>query len=65
MVILCMGSANERRHYNVMPSLIGWAHAENDPWIYFCWSDNIVQNDQRDIASYYGASRVRVRKHLD
>ena len=23
--------ANERRHYNVMLSLIGWAHTQNDP----------------------------------
>ena len=25
-IILCMCPANERWHYNVMPSLIGWAH---------------------------------------
>ena len=31
-IILCMGWANERRHYYVMPSLIGWAHTQNDPW---------------------------------
>ena len=27
-----MGSANERWHYIVMSSLIGWAHTQNDPW---------------------------------
>ena len=31
-IILCMGPANERWHYTVMPSLIGWAHTQNDPW---------------------------------
>ena len=29
-IILGVGSANERRHYNVMSSLIGWAHTQND-----------------------------------
>ena len=28
-----MGSANERRRYYVTPSIIGWAHTQNDPWI--------------------------------
>ena len=28
-VILGMGSANERRRYNVTSSLIGWAHTQN------------------------------------
>ena len=31
-IILGMGSANERRCYNVMSSLIGWAHSKSDPW---------------------------------
>ena len=29
---LGMGSANERQHYIVMESLIGWAHTQNDSW---------------------------------
>ena len=29
-IILDMGSANERQHYTVMLSLIGWAHYQND-----------------------------------
>ena len=29
-----MGSAKERRRYTVTSSLIGWAHTQNDPWIY-------------------------------
>ena len=29
-IILCMRPANERRHYNVTSSLIGWAHTQND-----------------------------------
>ena len=33
-IILCMHPANERQHCNVTSSLIGWAHAQNDPW--FC-----------------------------
>ena len=30
-VILGIGSANERRRYNVTSSLIGWAYIQNDP----------------------------------
>ena len=30
-IIMGMGSANERRHYCVTPSLIGRAHTQNDP----------------------------------
>ena len=29
--ILWMRAANERQHYTVTPSVIGWAHAQNDP----------------------------------
>ena len=29
-IILCMHPANERQHYNVTPSLIGWAKTQND-----------------------------------
>ena len=36
---LGMGSANDRRYHNVMSSLIGWAHTQNDPW---CWSMDAV-----------------------
>ena len=32
-IILCMCPANERWRYTVKPSLIGWAHPQNDP----CW----------------------------
>ena len=33
-IILCMRPANERWHYSVTPSLIGWAHTstQNDPF---------------------------------
>ena len=34
---VCMRLANERRHYNVTSSLIGWAHAENYPCIVAGW----------------------------
>ena len=30
--ILGMGSANERRHYSVTSSLVGWDHTQHDPW---------------------------------
>ena len=30
-VIQVMDSANERRRYILTPSLIGWAHIQNDP----------------------------------
>ena len=31
-IIQCIHWANERWCYNVTPSLIGWAHTQNDPW---------------------------------
>ena len=31
-IILCMCPTNERWRYNVTPSLIGWAHTQNDPY---------------------------------
>ena len=33
-IILGMGSANERRCYNITLSLIGWAHSQNGNWIW-------------------------------
>ena len=35
-VFLGLGSANEARCYIVMPSSIGRAHTENDPWGTVC-----------------------------
>ena len=32
-IIVGMGSANERRRYNVTSSLIGLAYTHNDPWV--------------------------------
>ena len=32
-ITFCMCPANERWGYIVMSSLIGWAHAQNEPWI--------------------------------
>ena len=40
-IILWMHPANKRLHYIVMSSLIGWVHAQNDPWKYV----RIVSND--------------------
>ena len=31
-ILLGMGSANERQCYNVMSSLTGWTHTQNDLW---------------------------------
>ena len=31
-----MGSAKERRHHNIMSSLIGWAHTQHDSWLHGC-----------------------------
>ena len=40
--IMDIGAAYERRHYIVTSSLSGWAHTQNDPWIYtgFCTMEN-------------------------
>ena len=37
-IILCVHLANERQHYNVTSSLIGWAHIQNFPCIILCMS---------------------------
>ena len=53
-IILGRGSANERRHYTVMPALIGWACTQNNPcdalWYYDrpCFEDGST-----DITSCY------------
>ena len=44
-IILGMGSANERRRYNVTWSLIGWAHTQNDP----CKQTRIEGNDKQQL----------------
>ena len=36
-LILGMGSANERWHYNVTWCLTGWAHTQNDPWVCYLY----------------------------
>ena len=33
-IILCIRPANERWRYTVTPSLIGWAHIQNDTWVW-------------------------------
>ena len=40
-IILFMRRANERRRNNVMSSLIGWVHTQNDPWIWCHSTQNI------------------------
>ena len=42
-VIMGLGSANERRRYIVMSSLMGWVHTQNDPCLqmwYICEMDS-------------------------
>ena len=34
-IILGMGSANERRRYNITSSLICWTHTQNVAWLWF------------------------------
>ena len=41
-IILCMCPASEKQHYNVISSLIGWAHTHTDPciingYLYIIW----------------------------
>ena len=33
-IILGIGLVSQKRHYNVMSSLIAWAQTQNDPWIH-------------------------------
>ena len=40
-IILCMRPANERCHYNVMSSLIGCAHSQNDPCLGYMYFNNL------------------------
>ena len=44
-IILCMCPTNERWHYNVKSSLIGWAHTQNDPWKSHNHIDKIATTD--------------------
>ena len=46
-IILCMGSANERRYYNVRSSSIGRAHTLDDPWevYWMTYLDNSMHCD--------------------
>ena len=44
-IILGMGATNESRRYVVTSALIGWAHTQNDPWIWFIpvWHDGSME----------------------
>ena len=45
-ITLCKGSANDRRHYNVTSSLIGWAHTQNDPFsmnFWYLWHLSLIK----------------------
>ena len=49
-IILCLRLANERRRYTVTPSLIGWAHTQNDPWI-------VVQSESHEDEMTYDMNK--------
>ena len=46
-----MGSANKRRDYFVMSSLIGWASAQNDPWYLTRTTKHILKFNTRSFNS--------------
>ena len=43
-IILSMRPPIERRRYNVTSSLIGWAHAQNDPWKWLSFWQMTISN---------------------
>ena len=64
-VIMCMRRANEQRRYIVASILVGWAHTQNDPWIWqrIVW----MPFDQRTVADLmscrgWGNSQLSVPK---
>ena len=44
-IILCLHPANERQHYKVTPSLICWAHSQNDLQGSFCVSAQLMKDN--------------------
>ena len=62
-----MGSANERRCYIVTPSLIGWAHTQNDLWFQVPGSYKYRQSTSKDpgvaadVLASNGSSNVELR----
>ena len=53
-VIMGLGSANERRRYIVMSSLIGWMHTRNEPCRQMRY---ICEMDSHDYAAHHNAIR--------
>ena len=47
---LGMGLANERWHYIVMPSLIGSAHTQSDPWF---WPSKVVSKIEENLGTLH------------
>ena len=58
-IMLSMASANERRCYIVMPSLIGWAHTQNDP----CWGVVEFVLTKRKICASAAGAGAAVKCH--
>ena len=53
-----MCPSNERRHYNVTLVLTGWAHTQNDPWIWVNLSYKSTTNWKNRI--FYGIKHIRI-----
>ena len=58
-IILSMGSANERRRYNVTSSLIGWAHTQNGPWC-----SDIIPSDFIGLHSFNIEKFYKIQVHI-
>ena len=48
VIILWMRPANERRRYIVTSSLIGWAHPQNDPCLFY--SEPVPKSPSNDFS---------------
>ena len=55
-IILYMCPVNERWCYNVTPSLIGWAHTQNDPWRLGVWQIPRTMSDFSEKCAYINLS---------
>ena len=58
-IIMCMRPANERWRYIVTPSLIGWAHIQNDPT--HSWVVRILRRNELSIQNMKNPTFIRFR----
>ena len=52
-IIMGMGLANEKRHYYIIPLVIGWAHTQNDPCISLYAAGAIYNMDHSKVIIWY------------